>query len=424
MVARSLHRPVDVHHHFRPMALLASAFALSSASLTAQVVIPLQMFASNQIGISVQLGTAPQPFTYLLDTGSVAFLSASGSSSYWDGAFASTTPGETFDISYGGGALRYQGIVAHTTLTFQTVGGGSFQVDNVRMGAITTPPAIHPTWNADINSDPPIAPESGQFFGTFGAGLNKSAATNGNFTSILGQIPLTGGLANGFVVHTGGAQSTSATLTVGLSQEMIDSFPILIAMNPLTGTNTNDNGTVVNLYPQAQTTANYSITHGLDSYHASADLILDTGGLDTYMTTGTELDPPGSLLDSGPSRIRDGSTFLVEVPATDNPFSQELAQPFEWLTSPTGTTAYENLISVFTGSGNGSLNSGIPIFYQYDVMFDTENGIIGLRPIPEPSALLLAALSGALAALIARTTKSRSRRSPHSCPTARGSNPP
>lgn len=362
------------------------------ASARAQSVIPLILFDSNQIGISVQLGTAPQPFTYLLDTGSVGFLSASGNSTAWAGAFTSTSPEDTFDISYGSGSLRYQGIVAHTTLTFQTVGGGSLQVENVRMGAITIPPEIHPDWNTDINSDPPIPPENGQFFGTLGAGLNKSAENNGNFTTVLGQIPLAEGLIKGYVIHTGGAGSTSATLTVGLTEQMIQSFPILIAMNASTGNFVNDNGTQVNLYPQAQATANYTISKDEHHYTATADLIFDTGGLDTYLTTGSEIDPPGSLLDSNPDRIVDGAFFGVDIASTDNPFTGQPGQAFSWITDPTGSIAYENLISVLTGSSVGSLNSGIPLFYQYDVLFDLENGIIGLRPVPEPSlsALLLA----------------------------------
>ncbi len=389
------------HSHLKNYRILAAVILGLSAAvpLPAQVVIPLTLFPSNQIGISVQLGTAPQPFTYLLDTGSVGFLTAKGNSTAWTGAFASTSPSETFDISYGSGALRYQGEVAHTTLTFTTT-AGPVPVENVRLGAITTPPAIHPNWDADINHSPPIPPESNQFFGTLGAGLNKSEPGNGNFTSVLGQIPISPGLTKGFVVHTGGQGSSSATLTVGLSDEMINSFPILIAMNASMGNFTNDNGTTVNLYPQAQTTANYTITKGLDEYHATADLILDTGGLDTHVTTGTELDPPPSLLGENPIRIADGALFRVDVAGTNNPLTGELATSLDWLTDPTGTTPYQNLISVADGSADGSLNSGIPLFYQYDVMFDTEHGIIGLRPIPEPSsaAILLVGISLLLSA--------------------------
>lgn len=388
--------------------LLCQGMAFNTM-VRAQVVIPLTVFDSNQIGISVQLGSAPQPFTYLLDTGSVGFLSASGSSSAWTGAFTSTTPEDTFDISYGGGALRYQGIVAHTTLTFQTVGGGSVQVENVRMGAITEPPELYPNWDSDINNTPPIPPEHGQFFGTMGAGLDKSADNNGNFTSVLGQIPLADGLTKGFIIHTGGVGSTSATLTVGLTQELVQSFPILIAMNASTGNFTNDNGTQVKLYPQAQTTANFTISKDEHHYATTADLILDTGGLDTYLTTGSQINPPSHLLADNPSRIVDGAFFGADVAGTNNPFTNQPAQAFSWITDPTGTAAYDNLISVVVGSSVGSLNTGIPLFYEYDVLFDMENGIIGLRPVPEPtfSALLLV---GSLAILAVRCKRRRSAR--------------
>ncbi len=392
------------------VAIILSLVAAGSP-LRAQVQIPLEIFASNQIGISVQLGTASTPFTYLLDTGSVGFLSASGNSSAWTGAFETISPTESFNISYGGGGLQYTGQVAHTTVTFQTVGGGSLQVSNVRMGAITNEP--YAGWNANINQIPPVAPENGRFFGTMGAGLNKSEPGNGDFTSILGQIPLAPGLTKGFVIHTGGAASTSATLTVGLSDEMINSFPILLAMNPSIGTFTNDNGTSVNLYPQAQTTANYTITKGIHHYETTANLIMDTGGLDTYLTTGTDINPPNSLLSNDQSQIVDGASFTVNVGATQNPITSITGQPLNWVIDPTGSTAYDNLITVFSGSSVGSLNSGIPLFYNYDVMFDTENGIIGLRAIPEPSSLALAASGVTGILFLLRRIRQRGRAAGH-----------
>ncbi len=376
---------------FCPLLLLLAIPGTSRA----QVTIPLTVFDSNQLGITVRLGTATNPFTYLLDTGSVGFLSAAGSSPAWSGAFASLSTNETFNISYGGGGLDYRGVVAHTTVTFPTTGGGSLVVPDVRMGAITNQP--REGWNGSINQDPPQPPENGQFFGTMGAGLNSSPPGNGGFTSILGQIPLDPGLGKGFVIHTGGPGSTNATLTVGLTGAILQSFPILLPMQPSLGVATNDNGTTVALYPQAQTVAGYTLASGDDIYTATADFIMDTGGLDTYLTTGSDLNPPASLLSTNPLRLLDGASFTVAVSGTNNPLTQQPADGLSWVFDPTGTNAYQNLVSVFNGGGPGSLNSGIPLFYQYDVMFDTDRGLIGLRPVPEPSTIALAGIALAAA---------------------------
>jgi len=387
----------------RPVLSFILWVVLSWATVAkAQVVIPLKVFSdSNQLGIDVQLGTASPTFTYLFDTGSVAFLSASGTTSYWDGAYASTTGSGTFSIGYSG-TLHYDGNVASTTITLKTVSGSSVQVSDVRMGAITNQP--YGGWDANVNNPGgPVAPENGKFFGTFGAGLNASGTNNGDFTSVLGQIPIASGLRQGFVIHVGGAGSTSATLTVGLTADMINSFTTIVPMSAgtdatTTGTHTNDNSTTVNLYPQAQATANYTITRGTDTYTTTAAVIMDTGGLDTHITTGTNIDPPLSLLvaDGGDYRLRDGTSFSTAISGTLNPLTSDPAQSFDWLIDPTGAVAYENLVKVLTGTDAGSLNTGLPLFYQYDVMFDTQDGIIGLLAVPEPSpgVLVLVALGG------------------------------
>lgn len=353
----------------------------------AQSVIPLiNHTATGQLGISVKLGTNPRPFEYILDTGSAGFFSARGSTSVWDGVVSGGNTGETFSISYGTGSLTYSGDVVNTTVTLTDVDGMSLTVPTARMGIITNEP--YPGWNTKINTLPePVPPEPDSptdhfFYGTFGAGLFRTDAANGSVGSILGQVPLASGLIKGFMISTGGSNSTTPTLTIGLTQAMIDSFPIIIPMSASTGNATNDNGTSVKLYPEAQTRADYEITHGGDHYSATAGLLMDTGGLGTHITTGTDIDPPGSLVDAG--KIKTGASFSVLVDGVMP------GSGLDWRINPTGTTPFVNEVAVETGSAAGSLNTGIALFYQYDVLFDTENGIIALRPVPEPhSALLL-----------------------------------
>ncbi|MBN8710650.1 MAG: PEP-CTERM sorting domain-containing protein [Verrucomicrobia bacterium] len=363
-------------------ALLAFSVLGIHGLLNAQTVIPLvNETASGQLGINLRLGDNSRYFTYILDTGSAGFFTAKGTTSAWDHTIDSAT-GDTFSVSYGTGSLVYSGVVANTKITFSDVNGVEHAVNDVKMGVITNEP--YTGWNADINhmtggvADPipPESPITHLFYGTLGAGLYQTKPDGGSLVSVLAQMPIDAGLTKGFIIHTGGASSTSATLTVGLSADEMDLFPIKIQMNASTGTVTNDNSTTAKLYPESQTTANYTIIKGEETYTAVANLLLDTGGLGTHITTGTDINPPESMVSDG--RIVDGASFETQVDGIS------LSQALDWLINPTGSTEYVDKVGVVSGNSDGSLNSGIALFYNYDVYFDTENGIIGLRAVPEP----------------------------------------
>ncbi len=267
------------------------------------------------------------------------------------------------------------------------------------MGVITNEP--YPSWNADINNETlgvpdPIAPESPTthyFYGTLGAGLYQTQPEGGSLVSVLSQMSIDEDLTHGFMIRTGGANSSRATLTVGLSQTEMNLFPIKIRMNASTGTVTNDNGTTATLYPESQTKARYTIIEGQDTYTTVADLLLDTGGLGTHITTGTDINPPDSMKDG--NQIADGASFETHVDGIT------LSQALDWLIDPTGSTEFVDKVGVVSGNSKGSLNSGIALFYNYDVYFDTDNGIIGLRAVPEPNISWLLGL-GLFAVVIFR----------------------
>lgn len=390
---------INPNAHFRKIgiSLLIFVFLLGQPlDLPAQTVIPLiNNTATGQLGISVKLGNNANSFTYLLDTGSCGFLTANGSTAYWADTISGNITTETFNISYGTGSLNYTGNVAHTKVTFTDVNNQPLTVNDVRMGVITNEP--YAGWNTNINNEPtPIAPErptTNLYYGTMGAGLNKTSGSN--LASVFGQIPVGSGLFQGFIIHTGGIASSTPTLTIGFTQADLDAFPIIIPMNASIGTETNDNGTSVILYPQAQTTANYTINKDSTSYSATANLIMDTGGLATHITTGDNINPPSDLKSAG--QIVDGASFQTIVPTTTRPGSSVPTMGLDWTINPTGSTDYVNRVGVTLGSAAGSLNSGIALFYGYDVLFDTQHGVIGLRPVPEPSTFALVLLTIACA---------------------------
>ena len=372
----------------RPL-ILSVCMAVSGTCLS-QTVIPLMNFAdSGQLGISLKLGSDTNAFTYILDTGSAGFFTALGTNAAWNGAVAaSNITATTFDVSYGTGSLAYQGNVATTAVTLTDINGTPLLVSNAQMGVITNEP--YAGWNTNINETVPVAPESPtthQFFGTVGAGLNQLVSNQGSLSSLLGQISLPAGISQGFVIHTGGSNGL-ATLTIGLSDAMRSSFATLISMNSSTGIATNVNGTTVNLYPQAQTTAQYTLSMvGQSNFQTNGKLIMDTGGLGTHLTTGTDF-PSNSVApftDVSGNAISTNAAFAVTAAAAS---ASNSALNWSW---NAGSTKYVDQIGVVQGSSTGSLNSGIALFYQYDVMFDTQNGVIGLMAVPEPGAFRLLA---------------------------------
>lgn len=360
---------------------------LSAPPLPAQVVIPLRIFhETGQLGISLRLGDSQTEFTYILDTGSAGFFTAMGSTPAWEGTVApGSATGATFDVAYGTGSLRYRGEVVLARLTFTDVDGKPVVVDNAQVGLIKNEP--YPGWNEAINNPlGPIAPErpsTHYFFGTLGAGLYRTAAEGGGMTSVLTQFPLGPGVTPGFVIQTGGRSSDRGRLTVGLTPEIIASFPIRVPMVPSIGVFTNPNGTRATLYPEVPLRAQISVTTERGEYSREANVIPDTGGLGIHITRGAEIDPPRSVMGVKGRWLREGGAFSVRMDGVEG------ARPFEWRIDPLGGRLFDNRVAVERGrmgddgrfSNPGSLNTGIALYYDFDVLFDTQNGIIGFRPL-------------------------------------------
>ena len=384
--------------------MVTAAFTLHS-----QTVIPLEIDTNlDRIGISVQLGSNTNWFTYILDTGSPGFFSAMGTNSNWSGAFNSFDTNKTYSATYETPGSGYSGYLANTDITFKTI-NGTLTVTNAEMGVVTNKGS---TWNNDINQPTPTPPLEGKYYGTMGAGFSSVAITDvtsgrmdGTLTSLLGQIKLVPGLIQGYMISTGGPGSTNGTLTIGLTQAMINSFSTLIDMQASTGNHTNANQTVANLYPVAQATATYSIvdSNGIP-YTTNANLTLDTGGYDTHLIQGTDMNVPTNLLTSSNNYLASGESFNVSRSASSNAIITNNPTPLSWTIDPTGTNAFANQVGYSPSiGGNGGLNTGITFFYQYNVLFDTQDGIIGVAAVPEPSSLMLLSISVLFMLIYARS---------------------
>ncbi len=364
------------------------AFGAAHAELTEPVVIPLTNYSeAGRLAIHVRLGTNPTYFPYILDTGSFAFFTALGNATAWAGLISGNTTSDTFTANYTGGR-GYTGNAAHTDVHFQIVGGGNFTVTGATMGAITQATSngtILTQWDADINAPTPIPPEPpGQhlFFGTFGAGLFAVKTTTANQTdgvrlpSVLNQVDY-GSLTPGWIIHTGGPNSQSATLTVGLTPQLVESFPIILPLNPARGSATikNKNGTTSLLFSEDQTKATCTVVGGGRPIRTNVSVVFDTGGT-LYPKIGPGV-VPGSLVAAKYVSPK-ASVFLSTNSGSKNPLTN-----LDWTIQQADTT--KNLISVGQTGSSATINTGIPLFYSYDVMFDLKAGVVGLRPVWSPT---------------------------------------
>jgi len=332
-----------------------SASAPSQPADQSSFTVPLSIVdVGNNKRLGVQVSVAGSPLrTYLLDTGSTGMYLAKYKLHKSDYSLTS----QTFAQKYTSG-IHYDGVVAKTSVAFEN----GPKASGVYVGLIQSVKGI-PGWKSDLRRGKP--PYEGKFYGTLGMSLVPGQPKKqGNLYSIIAQLP--GNLSSGFIIHTGGIDGTSPTLTIGLNSANTRGFTT-VPMPAANGTSQatpyaygnglknhvlawNDKG--VNL--------NYGIS-GLNSF--SAKSIFDTG---EPSTTLYPVKVPRGLLN-GQSLIN-GLLFEARITPGIN---------WRFLTGP---TANVNQVDVGPNT-RGTVNTGIGLFFHYDVMYDLADGTIGFRPI-------------------------------------------
>lgn len=137
------------------------------------------------------------------------------------------------------------------------------------------------------------------------------------------------------------------------------------------------------VYALQVTTDTTTLQLGDQTYAAEMGITLDTGNQTPVLFDGLV---PEAFLENG--QLVDGVQVGVQIETTNGPFTL--------VSYPAGSVEGENRVVVSTplNPSNLSFNLGLPLFEQYDVLFNMETGIIGLRPIPEPSAGVLLGFCG------------------------------
>ena len=213
-------------------------------------------------------------------------------------------------------------------------------------------------------------------YGNFGAGLNGSST----LATILAQLPLGPGLAPGFVIRSGGSDASVGELIVGLTPAMISTFKTTMQMDPTNVDLPNAYGQIVPGYKEAQvrTTSLQLSQTGTPTYTAALPTEFDTGGGDTNVIyqdqTGTDAVPGAFIEQQATSgTVEPGVEFAILDSSNDTVYSLD-----------TGDTSAFNQTEVEEENSAGlkltRLDPGIALFYTDDVMFDLQDGELGLTP--------------------------------------------
>lgn len=254
---------------------------------------------------------------------------------------AATPAGRTFKIEYGSGQT-YKGdvLLGDVALGAEAVAAG------VECGA--------------VSDASPALPLPGGFQGTLGMSLVRGKKSQGGLYSLVAQLP--GNLSSGFIVGIGGS---SPSVTVGLTDAERATFATrpLPAQQPKRYPNGvrawNDKGTKVRVT--------------IDDFSTVLRTVFDTGAVNTELIDVRRIpDRLLSDLREPPVHVVPGLSAAFDIPGT----------PWTFTTGTTSNDDYILRLPLESG-GTKRLNTGLGIYFSYDVMFDIERGRIGFRPVAE-----------------------------------------
>ncbi len=343
-------------------------------------------------GIYIGLGGGgPQMFEF--DTGGEGFYASYAASAAWWGntdVTVSTTPfTKTFSTQ-----ISYEGFVATAPVTFYCEDGSvvlSPAASTFKVGRAGTITQGNATLWPNAGSQAPVQEH---FYGDFGLTLKHGAH---GIENIFAQLTYGNGITGGYKVSLGPYGSTSgANVQVGLNAaDLANPDTIWFEMQ---GANPSDpfTGSGFATYSAEILSANMTLTLGGDTYtFEDLGINLDTGnptpGLDFHPADKSLLEPFSEMSGSDLVQLSNGAGLtLISTPAG---VSVPEVTVFSLVA---GNERGRNLVYESERGDGGAtyLNVGALIFQQYDVVYDLENGMIGLTPVPEPSAcaLLAAAL--------------------------------
>jgi len=394
----------------RPLRLLAASAGLVLAALPFRLsaqdaldhivkidLLPITEKDTTKYGIYATLGGSTTPALYEFDTGGSGFYTAYGTgATSWGTNFTPT--GTNTSNLYESGDL-YQGSSATTSFALYSAhsDGTAYSIPALQTATnivVVQATSITNIYSKGVTQWPmgpdQTAPVEKDFWGDFG--LNLTSGTNGVLNPLL-QIPVTNGIRSGFILRLTG---TDRSLQVGIKDDDLSKFPIQIQM---AGQNTNV------LFPHTgDPTYASQIINGILNLSDSASgpsstnmpVTLDSGAHPTMRiaTNGFVAPLTNYITSDGTNLVFDDNVDIV-VSATQIDGSNVTL--YQLLTD----TNTDTTLPIETNSPMqiNYLNLGSAVYEQYDVMYDAQDGILGLRAVPEASQAAL--MAGGVLSLIA-----------------------
>lgn len=393
--------------HFIVLLALCGAFLPARAQtpitnpVTIQLV-PVQVSYYYKYGIYATAAGSTTPQLYELDTGGAGFYPVYGSTNSFGFGNDFVSSGNAFTNSYDSGNVYTGTTVSASVSLYNAIANGSGGYTNAPTASITTLNNIligQTTSLTNTNGKPniwpnPDPPVEGAFYGDFGLSLkyNPDGVLN-----LLAQLDYGSAVLPGFVVQLGYEGNPNASLQVGIATNYAAIAPagtIFINMNQPDTTNTFPNG-LPTYSPQLINGSLILSNTPLGSYQTNIGITLDTGatpslhdlsGDTSYLTNYYAVT---NTSGNTTYYLTNGAILTLEGTDTNN----FIVQLYSATTEPKDQDGY---VTVQFGT-NYFINMGAALFYQYDILYDIDGGVIALMPLPEANQATL--MAGGLAAL-------------------------
>ena len=373
-------------------------FAIESQAQTVNVpiVVPLHFTqitsGTYKLGIYLGIGTGATPTLFEFDTGATGFYATyspnAGVSPWWgSGVTSLDTP---VDVSYASG-LHYTGILVEAPITlFASSDPASARLTTpiLKMGqmdSIVDEKTNTVIWNTNgsPSGDPPV---NGAFYGDLGMGLTYKS--NG-IINLLAQLTYGRKVIPGFRIHANPV-TQQAFLQIGLShKDTRNPSALYLPMNVDEAAGGAKTPSGSNYFSQQIFDATIHITDhkGNRSLRSpGVGMITDTGATTTVQNTQSSPPPlptkyqafiTWSNADQTSGRLNDGLTFELSARTT----SRRTARFFKFKTTSVVDAGNVN-ISNETGDSDYFMNTGISLFFAYDIIYNLKGGEIGLLDEP------------------------------------------
>jgi hypothetical protein len=304
---------------------------------------------------------------FLFDTGSPAMYSVYGS--WWPGHTKLVNQTGNEKIKYASGTVYHYDTVATDVSVGSRGGRVVATAENAAIGRITnvddqSPRRSFRLWAKNVAAGRAPFTDDGTY-GNFGAALHGEAS----FGTVMTQFPLKKGMKRGFVVMSGGRDAKVGKLVIGLTDQMIAGFRWRLPMAPtgalLPGVGSSDGPPG---YQKAQV-ANTVVRLERRGKHWSGVIptVFDTGGGNGTWAYGASV-PRETFVKDDSNEARAGTSFDLRYVGKS------------LLAYQSGNAPARDILGFIPASATDlRINPGILMFYTYDVMFDLDDGFIGLR---------------------------------------------